>query len=66
MVGYFTVPLILTGKYRGSLSEFSKYTGVIFTPHVGGVGVVDKGFWEVIGASVGCGGGVARTRSSCR
>ena len=31
-----------------------------FTPVVGGAGVVAKGFKLVEGASVGCGGGVAR------
>lgn len=35
-----------------------------FTPAVGGAGVVAKGFGLVVGASEGCGGGVARCRLS--
>jgi hypothetical protein len=36
------------------------------TPEYGGAGVVAKGFGFATGASDGCGGGVARRRSSRR
>jgi hypothetical protein len=39
-------------------------TSETLTPDVGGVGTVARGFGFIIGASDGCGGGVARCRSS--
>lgn len=35
-----------------------------FTPLVGGEGVVARGFGFIMGASDGCGGGVAKCKSS--
>lgn len=51
--------------YRfGGLLLLLVITSDIFTPEVGGVGTVARGLGFTIGASEGCGGGVARCKSS--
>lgn len=53
-------------KKVGGFFRGSKLTNDSLTPDVGGVGTVAKGLGFTIGASEGCGGGVARRRSSLR
>lgn len=48
----------------GGFLRGSRLTKDNLTPQVGGEGTVAKGFGLMIGASDGCGGGVARWRSS--
>ena len=50
----------------GGLFRASRVTKDTLTPDVGGFGTVARGFGLTIGASDGCGGGVARRRSSFR
>lgn len=50
----------------GALFLLLTLTSDSFTPEVGGVGPVARGFGFTIGASDGCGGGVARSKSSWR
>jgi hypothetical protein len=51
-------------KKVGGFFLGSRLTRDNFTPHVGGKGTVARGFGFTIGASEGCGGGVASRRSS--
>ena len=50
----------------GGFLRGSRLTRESLTPEVGGCGTVARGFGFTIGASEGCGGGVANKRSSLR
>jgi hypothetical protein len=51
-------------KYEGAELRVLRDSNDIFVPAEAGWGVVARGFGLIIGASEGCGGGVARCRSS--
>ena len=53
-------------KNVGGFFRGSRLTRDNFTPQVGGAGTVVRGFGLTMGASEGCGGGVASKRSSWR
>ena len=48
------------------MGRTSRLSSDSFVPAVAGCGLVASGFGLMIGASEGCGGGVARCRSSLR
>jgi hypothetical protein len=58
----FVAILYKSGGFARELRDNSE----ILVPAVAGCGVVARGFGLIIGASEGCGGGVARCRSSLR
>lgn len=65
-IGALNLDCALCLKYEGAELRVLRDSNDNFVPAEAGCGVVARGFGLIIGASEGCGGGVARCKSSLR